>query len=219
MKFKKIRITETNNPVEYHLRSPIQITNITLRHAIIPNVSYLINNNNHTFYYNSTSVDLDNGNYNIQELITMLKAKLSAIITDITFNSNNYKLTFTFNASVNVKWDTHKQLSRILGFDTTAINSASQTSNNAIDLSNQYYQIKIEELANMDENPNYSYDIIPNSVAYGNILYYNRDKLEYDEMKYNYKYVNKLTISIRDQQNNLCDFNNHSYLLEFDVCY
>lgn len=223
MKYKKIRVSSNSNPIQYKLRSPLKVSNITIRNCIIPNTSYLINSFNNKFYYDNNIVILNVGNYSSQTLLTELNNKLNPDIT-INYNTNQYKYTFTSNSTITIKWSSMKSLSNILGNRVLANNGMDETntsfiSTDAINLSIPYYSIFISDLSNIDENPLYAYDIIYNNVSGGNILYFNREKFEFDEVLYNDKSLTNLNIEIRDHNNEKIYFNGANLLFEFDVFY
>lgn len=223
MKFKKVRIYNTSNPYIHNLSPPLyNVKNVTIRKALIYNTGYLINNNNNKFYYNSTYVTLNNGNYTSSELITELNNKLSSIITSITYDNKTYKFTFNFNTNVNLLFTKMEQLSLILGFnniDRNNINTLTSDFTARLN-STPFYLLYIDKLSNNDENPYTSYDVIYNNLSYGNLLIYEiRDKLDFDEINYSNLNLQSLKIEIKDYLKNTVDFNNMPYLLEFDIYY
>ena len=223
----KVRIQTDLSDFKYTLLRPIKsLKYLKLSKAMIYNTGYLINDNNNKFYYNSTFLTLDNGNYSASELASHLQAKISGVIASstVSYNSNSYKYTIALPSSSTLRFDLNKSLSRILGFNSTSLSGTSFTSQNIINLAlNPFYIIKIKEVATKSQDKDLFYcdDIIYNKASSGDILYYERDVFDNVDI-YEYKceenkQLSQLTIEILDGYNNHINFNGCNNILEFDI--
>lgn len=223
----KVRIQTDSSNFRYDLLRPIKnLRYLKLSKAMIYNTAYLINDDNNNFYYNSTSLTLNNGNYTASELATHLQEEIAAIFagSTVVFNANSYKYTITLTTSSTIRFDLNKSLSRILGFNPVSSSGTTFTSNNVVNLAlNPFYIIKIKEVATKSQDKDLFYcdDIIYNTVSSGSILYHERDIFDNVDV-YEYKCEEKrelsqLSIEILDGYNQHINFNGSNNILEFDI--
>lgn len=229
MNYKLITFRLESNPYKYVVKDIVNCKRITLKRATIFNSNYLINDNNNKLYYSSdvvplTQWTLTNGNYNITQLCSHLQTLIAAtyVGTTVVYNSITQKITITgLPSNVNLYFNLNTQLSKILGFNNTQIttNGSAVTSNNSVYLSNAYYTLRYDGIFNRDEHINDANDIIFNDVQQGAMLNYNRDIFEQDEIKNQDKLLSNIEVTIRDEYNNIVDFNNVFPVLQFYIIY
>ena len=214
---KKLVVEFTNNErinLDY-----IRLDRLSIEKVILYNSMYLINDNNNVFNYNSTTYNIKNGNFTGAQLAT----ELSNITNmTVTYDSINYKFTFTFNSSIDWQLASNNQaLNHVLGFNNAnKTGTATITSDNCANLSlSPYYLLYIKGLQSNDvQNIGDCYEVIYNDQAAGSMLYYKKDidSDRFEKINYN-KIIDHLLITIKDQFDNIIDFNGQKVVIEFNV--
>ena len=213
---KKLVIEFTNNErvnLDY-----IRLDRLSIEKVILYNSYYLINSNNNVFNYNNTTYNIKNGNYTGAQLAT----ELSNITNmTVTYDSINYKFTFTFNSSID--WQLSKNnasLNHILGFKNVDKTGLTISSSCVANLSlTPYYLLYIKGLQSNDvSNIGDCYEVIYNDQAAGSMLYYKKDieSDKFEKINYN-KTIDHLMITIKDQFDNVIDFNGQKVVIEFNI--
>ena len=222
----------SNNKWTYN--SPKQYINpkkVELISAIIANSQYVINSNNYQFNltYSGTlyTATLTKQNYTASTLATSLATALNGLSvpsTTFTVSTNTDTLTFTITSTNAVVYNFSKNttLSQLLGFPITDSSSNSSiTSTNCYTVNTtRYYKVYIKELRpDFDTNISNSFNfIILNNVNSGEYLYLtdinNVNNSHEIDLKMN---LSSLNIEIRDEWDQLCDFNGVYYLLFFKI--
>jgi len=218
MNNNKKLIVEFTNDQRINLDVFVKLHRLSIEKVILYNTYYLINNNNNVFYYNSTTYTIKNGNYSAFQLATEL-SKITNMT--VTYDTINYKFTFTFNASIDWQLSSNNAaLNHILGFNNVnKTGTATIISDNVADLSiTPYYLLYIKDLQSNDVvNIGDCYEVIYNDAGAGQMLYYTKDidSDKFEKVSYN-KIINHLHITIKDRFNNIVDFNGMPIVIEFN---
>jgi hypothetical protein len=219
----KLRIKETSSDLVHDLKFPItEVKALILDKALIPNSQYLINDNNNKVVLDSTTYTLTKGSYDVDELITLLNNETTGTWS---VDKKTHKITINKNGSTVNFSQMSSNIKKILGFDGDKEDIALSpeiSSDNIYNLSSSiFYKIYIDEVVSKNQSnfDNRMYTMIFNNVGKGNYQYYQRDL---DDVAENHYYSNpfvldRLTIKIKDEDDNLVDFNNVPYVLEFRV--
>lgn len=92
---------ETDSDFTVSFTSSVELNNVVsvkLLNCVFTNTIYNINGKNSTFYYydgvTDTFITLDQGQYNVNEIINALESKLAlaGVVADFNFNNSTYKL-------------------------------------------------------------------------------------------------------------------------------
>ena len=133
---------------------------IKLVNFVFPVSFYLVDSNNYTVVFNTTTYTLTPGNYNVNTFLTMVVAKLTAESISMTYNSITNKYTFTRpSASGTFFFGAGTKCLTLLGFpESTQTASATLsggvytlTSSQPVNLSGQYNTVYID-LVNITSN-------------------------------------------------------------------
>ena len=169
---------------------PIILYNINLNNNIL---DYTIDNNDY-------KIQIDIGNYEIDKLVEEINNK-SENKLKLEINKQNYKITINCEEIVLLKNNKSSILNN-LGFHKKRYNNKKiYISENIYNLNNSKY-IKLL-IKNIDENIFAQINIESNRIN-------NYSKLINNSL-------NNIEIQINDNNNNLINFNNQSFILEFNI--
>jgi hypothetical protein len=198
---------------------------LSLQNAVIPYSFYSINENNNVLYFLSNSINttitIDTGNYNINQLIDALKIQLGALYT-ITYNTIKNKITIT-NSTYEFTIFSNGTLNKALGFSQTQNTvsiSRTATSQDCVNL-NSIRAINID-IDMPTYNINVAQKLNQNILAtipvitqpFGMINYINQNNFRIN------MYMNKMEsirIKLLDNANNLLNMNNVNYQLTLQI--
>jgi hypothetical protein len=194
---------------------------LTITHCVIPYSFYNINSyNSFVVYYQyisnvwiQTAFYIDEGNYNINQLITYLKTQMLNI--NITYDIIKNKLTFT-NSLYEFKFDTQTTGLSLFGFSN---NNAYLLSTNKVLTSNKVVSLSSHMCICLASNDFMDGDILSCSLNSSSILasvslagYQPNSLIEYKNMhdyKFNtyHNYMNSLSLRLINQSNHNIDLN------------
>ena len=194
---------------------PLQHTiYLSCQHAVIPYTFYNIDSSNNTLKYllNGTTytVTIDEGNYNIYQLVTFLKSNLNLIT--VTYNPINSKLTFT-NSTYDFSFLNTSTCLEILGFNpNTIVSSISRTltSSNVINLQSKHCiciqsNFHTGSINSVNKNESSIICSIPINVPpYSMLTYQNHNNLKYNLFN---NVITSITLKLCDQTNKLINLN------------
>jgi len=205
-------------------------TYIEVSNAQIPVSFYIINYTNNLFRYKIntdpiTTYTITTGNYNANQLITILNS-IHPNFTS-TFDKNTGKITFSHNKPFIIYNDFTYSIGSLLGFNKNTINNSVGSTNpytltppnllNLIGIKKLNVFSSDLEIHNLTSNINNVSShtslicTIPNDApTYGLINYHNYSNIK---CPFNNKNIDSINIQIKDENNNLINFNGISYTL------
>lgn len=222
-----------NSNLYFNFRNIIQQSNVdeishidfSVENCQIPVSFYNITNSNNVLDWNGNILTITAGNYNTTTLATEIINKLAAIsITDVTIvlNSTTGKFVFTSASSDFTLGYLNSTIFKVIGF--TNMNQVSTgfvlTSEYPVNLLGPL-KLKISSgsinINNIDSTNNGStlntlIEIPVSSANFGLILYSNVSNIH---STLNQKTLNGIDILVKDNDNNLVDFNNIDFTLSF----
>jgi hypothetical protein len=223
-----------NSNLYFNFRNIIQQSNVdeishidfSVENCQIPVSFYNITNSNNILDWNGNILTITAGNYNTTTLATEIINKLAAIsITDVTIvlNSTTGKFVFTSASSNFTLGYLNSTIFKVIGF----ITNMNQVSTGFV-LTSEYpvnllgpLKLKISSgsinINNIDSGNNGStlntlIEIPVSSANFGLILYSNVSNIH---STLNQKTLNGIDILVKDNDNNLVDFNNIDFTLSF----
>jgi hypothetical protein len=203
IKYTQLELTNKNTSYLWNFNKTIvDVVGIKLLSYSLPLPRYNIDNNNNILYINNYKLEIPKGNYNINELLLYI-------------NNNNNDIRIILNTEQHIKilsnldnpftLETSYLLKYNLGFELDR------------------YENEFEIISD------YTWDLRLNSKAY---LYFNNisDDMPFAILNYNgtsqgeFKFedkfnLNKIEIVIKDQNNNIIDFDNLTYYISILVSY
>ena len=222
-----------NSNLYFNFRNIIQQSNVdeishidfSVENCQIPVSFYNITNSNNILDWNGNILTITAGNYNTTTLATEIINKLATIsITDVTIvlNSTTGKFVFTSASSNFTLGYLNSTIFKVIGF--TNMNQVSTsfilTSEYPVNLLGPL-KLKISSgtinINNIDSGNNGStlntlIEIPVSSANFGLILYSNVSNIH---STLNQKTLNGIDILVKDNDNNLVDFNNIDFTLSF----
>lgn len=222
-----------NSNLYFNFRNIIQQSNVdeishidfSVENCQIPVSFYNITNSNNILDWNGNILTITAGNYNTTTLATEIINKLATIsITDVTIvlNSTTGKFVFTSASSNFTLGYLNSTIFKVIGF--TNMNQVSTsfilTSEYPVNLLGPL-KLKISSgsisIDNIDSTNNGStlntlIEIPVSSANFGLILYSNVSNIH---STLNQKTLNGIDILVKDNDNNLVDFNNIDFTLSF----
>jgi hypothetical protein len=246
--FRNINNTETITNCSFNLLYTLKnVTSIKLESINIPDL-YLLNDNNNCFFIKESNTNLSNfikipiGNYNSQELSSIIQNKINLILNTTNFNvkidpinnrtyiSNNInKFNIYFITSETKNKVIYKNLGWILGFrnieyiNCNEITSEGMFNNNT----NNYLYFTLKD--NYINNSSEFISVDNNSYNNGNILAkidYNTNCTENNITSIKREYfgpidIKKIEVKLLDKYNDLIDLNmmDYSFIINFELIY
>jgi hypothetical protein len=227
----KISGTNSNFTVQFNDSISQEVVKIIVKEVYIPNQFYNVENDgkrkNNTLVLNqngagNVTVTIAEGQYNIDTLITSLKAAIDLVLIDnaivtITKNTLTNKLTFTFSgatapANNNVSFVDTSLIKSLIGFDATIpetniLNMPYSWNLNQL----QYVQVHSPELASthgMDAGANTTINLLEtvslNSAGFGGVAYKQANDDELHEIIYDdQRVIQQVRIKLRDSDGNI----------------
>ena len=187
---------------------------------------YVINTTNNTLVINNVSYSLPLGNYNIQQLVTLLTTLLGNTY-NITFNSNTNKLTFTSTLNQNFTFNKSSTCFNLLGFSSGDKTSTSYilTGDQVVNLTGTnciFFSTENITTKNIDSQTGITSTIIasiPVECGQGGIVFYKNNTDT--KVNINERHIDYLNIAMYDEYRNYIDFNNCDWTatLQFDIVY
>ena len=224
-------IFSSNNKWVYSpSKSYLNVKDFKLTGCIIPNTQYLIHDNNNSLTITYLATDyiftLTKGFYTPSTLATELQTQLNTNGFGATFtisqSSTTHKFRFQCTGSIIYKFASNSSLAKILGFTVSNTTSSTDiTGANIYDLSgSKYYNLRINEINNaLDTNItqiNQSF-VIPNNVNFGEYNYLTDNTNIINDIRNMQNRIDKLTIELFDDENNLVNLNGANYILFFSI--
>jgi hypothetical protein len=197
-------------------------SNITLLNAEIPVSFYCINATNNKLSYNingsNKNIILNNGNYNANNFISSMTQLFlnNADTFTITINRVNGCLSFVSTGN-NFTFYNTSTIFNILGFDNTIVSVGSNiTAPYPLNLLGiKRISVCSDDLATMNYSSsgisNVLNTIEVNEASYGLIIYSNTSNFNKNILRN--KVINSITITLRDENLNLIDFNNINWTM------
>lgn len=227
---------EKNSSILYYLKQPIEVkgdvyeVSISLSQFTCPVSFYVVNENNNILNidvdYGASyiTVTIPEGNYNINQLVDILKSQLGSG-WNVTINLQNYKLTFT-NTTYDFQIMDTSTCWRLLGFNKdTAYNSSflSLSLPNVVNLLGTT-QVKIwcptVNMKNIDGKTGLPAGILGsitvNDINGGVILYTNITGFN---SKINEKYFTQFQIDLKDEFDKYLNLHGCDYAMVLELEY
>lgn len=203
---------------------------VALIHAEIPVSFYIINEYNNLFRFKLdvdpiTTQTIPVGNYNATSLITALNTAINDTNFIITISKTTGKLTMTHNKAFIIYNNFDLSIGKELGFNDNTINNSSGIANpftlippNMLNLLGiKKLNIVSQELNTINHSSEVGSLSLLTSLAvdqpsYGLIIYENKSGIKHN---LKVKDINKIDISIIDENHDLVNFNNIDWSMLF----
>lgn len=226
--------TQNNNSflsnVEFQLPKLLTIdksiisVELALIHAEIPVSFYTVNYTCNLLKIGSNTYTIPVGNYNITSLLTAITTLITATLPSMTFsfNKTNGILTINNNANFTIYNDFIGSIGTLLGMST---NTTLTSSSNTLTLTYPVNLLGIKKLSIVsNEIGTFNYSSVGNwnllasipvdQASFGLVIYENKNQLKH---ALHLQEINKIDISILDEQFNFVNFNNQNWTMLFSL--
>ena len=198
-----------------------KIVHVSVKQAVIPNSSYIINQTNKNFVYNDTTLEIPVQNYDVVNLCKCMELLIQQVdqTCSVTFNKKTGKVTFASKSSFSTNF---KLIGSKLGFDDNtdydSVDNMIQSQRIANITGIKMCKIRIKNLEDVFQDGIAAFVLFdqPNMVSYQNC----DQDYHFDFLKE--KFLRKLKINLLSEDDLPIDFNgvNHTIVFKIGiVCY
>lgn len=224
----KDRIDGSINNFTCRLNHMTDVKGFSIKSMSIPLSYYQITSRNNTFNMRDTggavtyTITLDDGVYSSTDIVTQLKTKLDATASSIVFtvslNDFTEKITIVGTAAFSLDFSVSNYVD-ILGFENEAYASNTTiVAPNVMDLNRRYnsfniYSTKLSRGSTKVNTSSFQSSRLilvannPSSTVFTNYVYSNDDNAGSIINYSNLEHLDTIDIEIRDNDNNVIDFN------------